>query len=96
MRRRRRTGLPFGDETFLERLERLVGRFLKTQKGGPLENQVTNNVSGFHRRFPHSPTRAHITTPVYSRQSGSAVKQSAICPSDPDVARTVDMTVPPS
>jgi len=29
-----RTGRPLGDETFVERLERLVGRVLKPQKGG--------------------------------------------------------------
>ena len=29
-----RTGRPLGDETFLERLEGIVGRVLKPQKGG--------------------------------------------------------------
>jgi putative transposase len=29
-----RTGRPLGDATFLERLETLVGRILKPQKGG--------------------------------------------------------------
>ncbi len=29
-----RTGRPLGDESFLERLEGLVGRILKPQKGG--------------------------------------------------------------
>jgi len=29
-----RTGRPLGNETFVERLERLVGRVLKPQKGG--------------------------------------------------------------
>jgi putative transposase len=34
-----RTGRPLGDETFLERLEGLVGRVLKLQKGGRPRNQ---------------------------------------------------------
>ena len=35
-----RTGRPLGDETFLERLEGLVGRVLKPQKGGrPRKNR---------------------------------------------------------
>ena len=34
-----RTGRPLGDETFLERLEGLVGRVLKPQKGGRPRNQ---------------------------------------------------------
>ena len=35
LRRHARTGRPLGDETFLGRLERVVGRALKPQKRGP-------------------------------------------------------------
>jgi putative transposase len=38
-RRHGRTGRPLGDETFLERLESLVGRVLKVQKGGRPKKQ---------------------------------------------------------
>jgi hypothetical protein len=34
-----RTGRPLGDEAFLERLEGLVGRVLKPQKGGRPKKQ---------------------------------------------------------
>ena len=34
-----RTGRPLGDETFLERLQGLVGRILKPRKGGRPRNQ---------------------------------------------------------
>ncbi len=34
LRRHGRTGRPLGDETFLDRLEDLVNRVLKPQKGG--------------------------------------------------------------
>jgi putative transposase len=34
-----RTGRPLGDETFLDRLEGLVGRVLKPQKGGRPKKQ---------------------------------------------------------
>ena len=35
LRRHGRTGRPLGDETFLGRLEEMVGRVLKPQKRGP-------------------------------------------------------------
>jgi putative transposase len=35
LRRHSRTGRPFGNESFLERLEAMVGRVLKPQKRGP-------------------------------------------------------------
>jgi putative transposase len=39
LRGRGRTGRPLGDESFLERLEGLVGRVLKPQKGGRPKNK---------------------------------------------------------
>ena len=37
-----RTGRPLGDEAFLDRLEGMVGRFLKPRKPGPKSQRKTN------------------------------------------------------
>ena len=42
LRRHSRTGRPLGNETFLERLEAMVGRILKPQKRGPKPKQRGN------------------------------------------------------
>ena len=42
IRRHSRTGRPLGDETFLDRLEGMVGRALKPQKRGPKLKQKAN------------------------------------------------------
>jgi len=42
LRRHSRTGRPLGSETFLERLEAIVGRILKPQKRGPKPKQREN------------------------------------------------------
>ena len=42
LRRHSRTGRPFGNETFLERLEAMLGRVLKPQKRGPKTKQRAN------------------------------------------------------
>jgi len=42
LRQHGRTGRPLGDETFLGRLEEMVGRVLKPQKRGPIPKQNTN------------------------------------------------------
>jgi len=45
-----RTGRPLGDEPFLERLEGLVGRVLKPQKGGRPRKQRNQSCSNSRRR----------------------------------------------
>ncbi len=42
IRRHARTGRPLGDETFLGRLEEMVGRALKLQKRGPKPKEQKN------------------------------------------------------
>jgi putative transposase len=42
LRRHGRRGRPLGDETFLGRLEELVGRSLKPKKRGPKAKQQAN------------------------------------------------------
>jgi len=42
IRRHARTGRPLGDESFLARLEEMVGRVLKPQKRGPKPKQKMN------------------------------------------------------
>lgn len=42
LRRHGRTGRPLGEEQFLERLEKMVGRVLKPQKRGPKPKQRAN------------------------------------------------------
>ncbi len=42
LRRHSRTGRPLGDESFLARLEEMVGRVLKPQKRGPKPKQSAN------------------------------------------------------
>ena len=42
LRRHVRTGRPLGDETFVGRLEEMVGRTLKPQKRGPKPKERTN------------------------------------------------------
>ena len=42
LRRHSRTGRPLGNETFLERLEAMLGRVLKPQKRGPKTKQRAN------------------------------------------------------
>jgi putative transposase len=44
LRRHSRTGWPLGKETFLERLEAMVGRILKPRKRGPKPKQRGNEV----------------------------------------------------
>jgi len=42
IRRHTRTGRPLGDETFLARLEEIVGRVLKLQNRGPKPKEQAN------------------------------------------------------
>jgi len=42
IRRHARTGRPLGDESFLARLEEMVGRVLKPQRRGPKPKQKMN------------------------------------------------------
>jgi len=42
LRRHSRTGRPLGDETFVGRLEEMVGRILKPQKRGPKPRDSEN------------------------------------------------------
>jgi putative transposase len=42
MRRHSRTGRPLGDDTFLARLEGMIGRVLRPKKPGPKSNNNVN------------------------------------------------------